>query len=58
MDMSGPNNILSVDSQIVLGNDLHKRFLREMKHERDAAGMDIELAEKGETVCWCKWVFR
>lgn len=41
MDMSGPNHILIMDFQIVLGNVLHKRFLREMKHERDAAGMDI-----------------
>lgn len=41
MGMSGPNNILCMDSQIAFDNVLHKRFLRETKHERDAAGKGI-----------------
>jgi len=43
---SGPNNILCMDSHIAFDNVPHKRCLREMKHEMDAAGLNIKLAEK------------
>lgn len=38
--MSGPNNVLCMDSQISFGNVPQKGFLRETVQERGTAGMD------------------
>lgn len=56
MGIGDPNNIYCMDSHIAFGKVLHKRFLRETKHGRDAAGMDIQVAER-EAANGCKYLF-